>query len=126
MRTSIMLALAATMVAASVDASVVRRNTFPENLQGTWAPTAEACIGGDGRVVVSAKQYTRADNACDLMWLTVTAAPNGANYSAQARCVEKTSGKASPPAALMFRPTDGNHLSIGMASGKTVVLQKCP
>ncbi len=125
MRTRIIPALVASLVVASADASPVRRNIFPDNLQGTWAASTEACGGGD-RIVVSARQYTRADNACDLMWLTVTAALNGANYSAQTRCVDRANGKATPPKAVMFRPADGNRLSISNAPGQAIILQKCP
>lgn len=120
------LAVAAATVATVASASDVRLGSLPQGLHGTWASTAQACEGGDdGKIVVSGKTYLRAGAKCEVFWVTVTAAPKGANYSAHARCVDQATGKAYPPTNLMFRAIDGDHMSVGSAIGSLTSQEKC-
>ena len=116
----------AVTVSTVADASDVRRSALPPSLQGTWAASAQACDGpDDGKIVVSAKSYVRAGAKCDIFWITVTAAPKGANYSAHGRCVDQATGKAAPPTNLLFRASDGDHISVGSAIGSLAPQQRC-
>ncbi len=127
MRVAPVLAVAALTLATIAHASDVRRGALPESLQGTWAPTAQACGGSDeSKIVISAKKYTRANAVCEVFWVTVTAAPNGSNYSAHSRCVDQATGKAFPPSNLLFRSADNDHISVGSALGNLTLHQRCP
>lgn len=127
MRITAIVVIAAAAVSAIANASDVRRSALPESLQGTWALSAEACAKSDeSKLVVSAKKYTRGDAACEISWVTVTAAPNGSNYSAHSRCIDQPTGKAYPPSNLVFRPIDSDHISVGTAIGKLTPYQRCP
>jgi hypothetical protein len=127
MRITAILIIAAAAMSTIANASDVRRSALPDSLQGTWAPSAEACGKSDQtKLVIATKKYTRGDAACDIFWVTVTAAPNGSNYSAHARCIDQSTGKAYPPSNLLFRPTDSDHISVGAAIGKLTPYQRCP
>lgn len=127
MRIVLGLAVVAATVSTMAHASDVRRSTLPDNLLGTWAATAQACSGSDqSKIVVSSNTYIRGDARCEISWVTVTAAPSGANYSARSRCIDQPTGKAYPPSNLLFRPIDSGRISVGTAIGSLTPYQRCP
>ena len=127
MRVTPIVAVVAVALSTIANASDVRRSALPEGLQGTWAPTAEACGGSDeSKIVISTKTYARANAACEIFWVTVTAAPKGPNYAARSRCIDQPTGKAYPPSNLMFRPTDNDHILVGSTVGNLAPYQRCP
>ena len=127
MRVLLSLAVVAAAMSTMADASDVRLSALPDSLHGTWGTSRQACGGSDGsKIVISGNTYSRADAKCEIFWVTVTAAPKGANYSARARCVEQSTGKAYPPSNLMFRPGDSDHISVGTVMGSLTLYQRCP
>lgn len=127
MRVTPILAVVAVALSTIANASDVRRSALPESLQGTWAPITQACGGSDeAKIVISTRTYSRANAACEIFWVTVTAAPKGASYAARSRCIDQPTGKAFPPSNLIFRPRDNDHISVGSTIGNLTPYRRCP
>ncbi len=122
-----LIAILGVIASTAAHGSVVRVTALPDGMHGTWAASADACSKSDEpKIVIAAKKYTRSDAACEVLWVTVTAAPNRPNYSARSRCVDQTTGKTSPPSALLFRLIDSDHIFIGSDEGSLQRYQRCP
>jgi len=114
------------IASAIANASDVRRSELPENVWGSWAPSADGCGGADkSKMDISAKKYSSGNLACEIDWVTVTATPKGPNYSTRSRCVDPSTKKSMPPANLLIRPVDSIHITVGMNENSFKTYQRC-
>ncbi len=132
MRLSLALtaAIAAFAFATAAVASDVRILYLPDNLQGAWAPSAEACTSESrDRLDIAARTFGMPDTACDIAWVTVTAARNGPAYSARSTCTQTRTGQKEPPSYLLITPLPGDTLlvrrAIGYNPADPVTYRKC-
>ena len=51
------------------------------------------------------------DTACDIAWITVTAARNGPAYSARSMCTQTRTGLKEAPSYLLITPLTGRHIA---------------
>src|SRR5262249_57383154 len=89
--------LAAIVALSSQPAVAVKRHaSIPEPLQGSWAPSAEACKNEDkSAFVLSATAFTGSEGSCSFLWVSETASVRGPTYSAPLRCTNPQSHKRS-------------------------------
>jgi hypothetical protein len=126
MRMTPILAAMAIISPAVGNASDVRRSDLPTAVQGTWAPSADACgETSEKKIVIATNKHSSANLTCAIEWVTVTAAASGSNYSTYSRCVDRSTNKANPPSNLLIRPIDSNHISIGSNEGDFKPYQRC-
>ena len=98
-------------------AHVVRHNSIPEPYRGTWAAGEGACSADDkSAIVLSAKAYVGPTGSCAVDYVSETASPSGAVYSARLLC-PGTAEQAQKKTVvnLIFR-SDGDG---GMSAGPT-------
>lgn len=124
MRLGPVLAIAAATGTTLATAEEVRRSEFPASLHGTWATSRDDCGASEGKLVISAKQYTRGNSTCDVAWVTVIPASKAPIYSARVRCTDQ-SGTHLPPSVLVIHPSDGS-LMVGAADADLKPYQRCP
>ena len=132
MRLTHALAIAAvtTTFATAAAASDVRLLTLPDKLQGAWAPSAEACTSDSkDRLDIAARTVGMPDTACDIAWITVTAARNGPAYSARSMCTQVRTGHKEAPSYLLITPLPDDTLlvrrAIGYNPADPVTYRKC-
>lgn len=126
----VLTVLAAALFSAAALASDVRLLSFPESVQGSWAPSADACKGSAlGKVEITAKTHSTADASCEISWITVTASRDGPVYSARSICKETKTGKKLEPSYLVVTPRPDNTLLVRMPfarpDAQLVTYQKC-
>ena len=121
-------ALIVTIVLASQAAlaDVKRHASIPETLHGAWAPSAGGCGADDKSVIeVAAKTYTSAATKCDVDWVSETAGPRGAIYSAHMRCSSQQPAQQPSVTNLIIRPDTAQQISIGSDFSNLKAYQKC-
>lgn len=121
---------AATLFSAAASASDVRLLSFPDSVQGSWAPSADACRGtAPGKVDIAAKTHSNADANCEISWITVTPSRDGPVYSARSMCTQTKTGTKLDPSYLVVTPRPDNTLLVRMPFAKPdaqlVTYQKC-
>ena len=98
-------------------------------MQGSWAPNADACKGGDARIDIGARTHGTQDATCDVAWITVTASRDGAVYSARSMCTRSKTGTKEEPSYLLVTPRPDNMLLVRMPYAKPdeqlVTYRKC-
>jgi hypothetical protein len=125
------LATLITLVGATAAlASDVRILTFPDSVQGRWAPSQDACTGsGDGRIDITARSHISTDASCNVAWITVTASRDGPVYSARSMCIQAKTGQKEDPSYLLVTPRPDNMLLVRMPDAKPderlVTYRKC-
>lgn len=124
----IIIAVATLLSAAS--ASDVRILSFPDSVQGSWAPSPDACKGSvPGKVDIAAKTHSNADSTCEISWITVTASRDGPVYSARSMCKQTKTGRKLEPSYLVVTPRPDSRLLVRMPDAKPdqelVIFQKC-
>ena len=124
------LAAAAAAFATAAAASDVRILNLPDSVQGTWATSPEACTSeGKDRLDIAARAFGMPDTACDIAWITVTAARNGPAYSARSMCTQTRTGLKEAPSYLLVTRLPDNTLlvrrPIGYNTADPVTYRKC-
>ncbi len=127
---AVTIAVAAAAFATAAAASDVRILDLPDRLQGAWAPSAEACTSESrDRLDIAARTFGMPDTACNIAWITVTAARNGPAYSARSVCTQTRTGQKEPPSYLLITPLPDDTLLVRRAVGYTpadpVTYRKC-
>ena len=103
MRAIAILATAAAFVSHVAVADVKRHESIPEQLRGSWAPSADACKNADKSViVVAAKTYGRAEANCAVAWVSETAATRGPVYSAHLQCAKPNDNARKTQSDVIF------------------------
>lgn len=124
------IAVTAATFATAAAASDVRILNLPDKLQGTWAPSAEACMSsGQDRLDIAARTFGMPDTACDIVWITVTAARTGPAYSARSFCTQTRTGLKEAPSYLLITPLGDDTLLVrkpmGLSPADPVTYRKC-
>lgn len=127
---AITLAVAAAAFATAAEASDVRILNLPDNLQGAWAPSAEACTSsGRDRLDIAPRTFSMPDTACDIAWITVTAARSGPAYSARSMCTQIRTGHKEAPSYILITPQPDDTLlvrrPVGYDVADPVTYRKC-
>jgi hypothetical protein len=124
------IAVAVAAFAAPAAASDVRILNWPNTIQGTWTPSTEACASTDReRLDIAARTFSMPETACEIAWITVTAARNGPVYSARSMCTQTRTGQKEPPSYLLITPLPGDTLlvrrPVGFSDSDAVTYRKC-
>jgi len=107
-------------------ADIKRHASVPEALQGTWGAGSGGCKPDDKSVIVlAAKTYSGPNAKCSIDWLSETASPKGAIYSAHMRCSAPPAQKASI-SNLIIRPDATDQISVGADFTHLTAYQRCP
>jgi hypothetical protein len=126
MRKTSVLTVVVVLASSIANASDVRRSELPITLWGAWAPSADACgEASKSKIEISAKKHSGVSLACEIDWVTVTATPKGPNYSTRSRCVDQATKKSMPPANLLIRSIDNDHILLGLNENNFKTYQRC-
>ncbi|OAF12989.1 hypothetical protein AYJ54_45450 [Bradyrhizobium centrolobii] len=126
MRKAIPLVILIAISSQAAIADVKRHGSIPETLQGSWAMSADACkIADKSAVALAAKTYTGPAGNCTVMWVSETAGPHGALYSARLRCPNEDTQQKWSETNLVIRPDDTNQISVGPDFGSLKTYQRC-
>jgi hypothetical protein len=122
--------IATALLSTAASASDVRLLSFPDSVQGSWAPSADACKGSaPGKVDIAAKAHSNADANCEVSWITVTPSRDGPVYSARSMCTQTKTGKKLDPSYLVVTPRPNNTVLVRMPFAppdkQLVTYQKC-
>jgi hypothetical protein len=125
-RTTAILAAAAALVLHAAVADVKRHELIPEQLRGSWAPSADACKNADKSVVVvTAKAYTSSETNCAVAWVSETAAARGPVYSAHLQCSKPNDNAHKTQSDVIFISKGVNQISIGPRFSDLRDYQRC-
>jgi hypothetical protein len=106
-------------------ADIKRHASLPASLQGTWATGSDSCKPDNKSVIVlAAKTYTGANATCGIDWVSETAGPRGAIYSAHMRCPGAPAQKA-PASNLIIRADSTDQISVGADFSHLTAYQRC-
>jgi hypothetical protein len=130
MRMAPLATILALLGATAAPASDVRILSFPDSVQGTWAPSADACKASDKeRIDIAAKSHRSTDATCEVAWITVTASREGPVYSARSICTKTGTGQKEEPSYLLVTPRPDNTVLVRMPYAKPdeqlVTYRKC-
>jgi len=127
MRAIAILAAAATLVAHAAIADVKRHELIPEQLRGSWAPSADACKNADKSIIVlAAKAYTSSEATCAVAWVSETAAARGPVYSAHLQCAKPNDSARKTQSDVIFISKGVDQISIGLRFSDLKDYQRCP
>jgi hypothetical protein len=127
MRRIVVLAALAALAPQAAAAHVVRHGEMPQAYRGTWAPGTGPCKDGDAAaIVLTAKTYAGPAGSCTIEYVSETATPRGAMFSARLRC-SGAGGQAHKAAAanLIIRPAGADRISAGPTFDKLTTHRRC-
>jgi len=107
------IAFASALLSSASLADTVRHLTVPEQLWGTWAPSADLCRDGKSTLVVSAKEYMTSQASCTIQWVTQTSGAKGPIYSAHMRCSSPSAPQETTEVNQIILSSDRGELSAG-------------
>ena len=108
-------------------ADEIRHTTFPSELSGRWAPTAELCAAKyKSNITIAADGYSTADGKCSVRWIVETAGSRGPNYAVHAQCEGDTQPAKADVVNLILRPEGGDRVSIGTSFTDLKPYLRCP
>ena len=126
MRTAPVLTLIVAAVPQLATAHVVRHNSVPEAYWGTWEPGEGECSATDKfAIVLSAKAYAGPSGNCDVDYVSETASPKGALYSARLLCPSPGAQAKKTVINLMFRSDGADQVSFGPAFASLKAYRRC-
>jgi hypothetical protein len=123
MRRALLLALIAVLSSQIAHAREIRRDAVPENLQGTWATSTDACK--DKSIVLAAKSYAGPAGTCVIDYVMEVPGRDGAIYSARMEC-SGAQQAAKTIANLIIRPGDDGQISLGPTFESLAAHRRCP
>ena len=108
-------------------ADEIRHATFPAELSGRWAPSAELCAAKDkSNITIASDGYSTADGKCSVRWIVETPGSLGPNYAVHAQC-EGDAQPAKPDVVnMILRPEGGDKISIGKSFTDLKPYLRCP
>jgi len=104
-------------------ADVKRHKSFPEPLQGKWAPTADACSGPEASLILLSADKV---GNCLVDSVAETPSDRGPKYSALLRCPKEGDSKAMTEAELIVWPKGKDQFSAGPSFNQLKDYQRCP
>ena len=107
-------------------AHVVRLNSVPEVYWGTWAPGEGECGAGvKTAIVLSAKTYAGPSGTCAVDYVSETASPKGALFSARLLCPTPGAQAKKTVVNLMFRSDGAEQVSFGPGFAGLKAYRRC-
>ena len=125
MHKGLVFATLAVLAPQAASAHVVRHNSVPEVYWGTWAP-GECGAGNKSVIVLSAKGYVGPSGSCSLDYVSETASPEGALFSARLLCPAPGAQAKKTVVNLMFRSDAANQASFGPTFAGLRAYRRCP
>ncbi|MBR0798108.1 hypothetical protein JQ615_22200 [Bradyrhizobium jicamae] len=127
MRIAVLLVVSVAISSQAAIADIKRHASVPAALQGSWATSADACKGADkSGVTLAAKTYVGSAGNCNVVWVSETAGPGGAIYSARLRCPNERTQQEWSESNLVIRPDDTDKISVGPDFSSLKAYQRCP
>ena len=127
MRGIAILATAGAFASHAAVADVKRHELIPEQLRGSWAPSADACKNADKSVIiVAAKTYSSGEANCAVGWVSETAAARGPVYSAHLQCAKPNDNARKTQSDVIFISKGVDQISIGPRFSDLKDYQRCP
>jgi len=116
MHKGLVLVVVATLAPHVATAHVVRHNSVPKIYWGTWVPgDGECSVGDKSAIVLAARTYAGPSGSCDVDYVSETASPKGALYSARLLCPGPGAQAKKTVVNLMFRSDGADRVSFGAA-----------
>jgi hypothetical protein len=126
MRNMSALVVIAALAPQIANAHVVRHNSIPEAYWGTWSTGESACVDGDkAAMVLSAKAYVGPSGSCAVDYVSETASPKGAIFSARLLCPSPGAAAKKTVVNLMFRSDGTDQVSFGPAFASLKAYRRC-
>jgi hypothetical protein len=126
MRKLFVSAVVAALTPQMANAHVVRHNSIPEVYWGTWSTGEGACSDGDkAAIVLAAKTYVGPSGSCAVDYVSETASPKGAIFSARLLCPRQGAPAKKTVVNLMFRSDGTDQVSFGPAFASLKAYRRC-
>jgi hypothetical protein len=126
MRRLFVLAFIVSIAPQSATAHVVRHNSVPEAYRGTWAPGEGECGASEKTaIVLSAKAYAGPSGSCAIDYVSETATPKGALFSARLLCPTPGAATKKTIVNLMFRSDGTDQVSFGPGFTSLKAYRRC-
>jgi hypothetical protein len=123
----VLIATVSAMAMSVARADEVHHGNFAAAVQGTWAPSADACKAKDkSTIVITETKYTDADITCTVDTVVERAGVPSVYYAARSLCPDAAQPDKTRAINVILRPEGGDKLSIGMSFDAMKVYQRCP
>jgi hypothetical protein len=108
-------------------ADEIRHATFPAELSGRWAPSAELCAAKDkSNITIASDGYSTADGKCSVRWIVETPGSLGPNYAVHAQCEADGQPARADVINMILRPEGNDKVSIGTSFTDLKPYLRCP
>jgi hypothetical protein len=108
-------------------ADEIRHATFPAELSGRWAPSAELCAAKDkSNITIASDGYSTADGKCSVRWIVETPGSLGPNYAVHAQCEADGQPAKADVINMILRPEGNDKVSIGTSFTDLKPYLRCP
>ncbi|WP_413993078.1 hypothetical protein ACMDCR_13815 [Labrys okinawensis] len=124
MRKQILLSLLPVIMLQAAHADV-RHESFPTELQGVWAPNAEACQSDNTRFTINEKTVQGPKITCAVDYVVERAVPNGTDYSGRGSCSNRSNPDDKSFMNLIIQLHNNGQASIGMTLDSVAEYQHC-
>jgi hypothetical protein len=111
----------------SARADIKRHSAIPDAYLGTWTAADRACEDqAKAAVVLSAKGYVTSGANCTVDFVSETASPRGAVFSARLQCSDPAAkAKAKSIRNIIIRPDGADRISMGASFDGLASYQRC-
>ena len=123
----IAVALIIVLAPCAARADIKRHSAIPDGYLGTWTAANGACEdSAKAAVVLSAKGYVSSSANCTVDFVSETASPHGAVYSARLQCSDPAGkAKAKSIRNVIIRPDGADRISMGSSFDGLTSYQRC-
>ncbi len=124
---SLIAAAAALLLPQAAGADAVRHTTFPAELLGTWAETAQQCADKDkSNILIEPAKYGDASGTCAVRWIVETPGSQGVNYAVHALCTSASQPTKTQIVNIIVRPEASGRATMGRSFETLKSYQRCP
>jgi hypothetical protein len=126
MRTASLIMLSGLFIQIA-HADETRRATFPNDMLGTWAETAEQCAAKDKtNILIEPAKYRDGGGDCEVRWIVETAGPDGINYAVHSLCTSASLPEKTQIKDIVVRPLGRDRAAMGRSFEDLKNYQRCP
>ena len=126
-RITVLVIVASALLSQAAAGDEIRHTTFPSEIIGTWAQTAELCAATDkSNIHIEAAKYGDASGCCDVRWIVETPGSQGPNYAVHAVCTSASNPAETQVVNIIIRPQDKDRASMGRSFEDLKTYQRCP